>query len=117
MKKLLEHHIQAQIIEWSKYKQDIGPYLIHIPNGGYRKPSEAAKFKRMGVLAGVSDLFLAKPSKRAHGLWMELKRPGNKLTKAQEEWFSLMLNQGYEAKTVHSLDDASRIIQKYLYNN
>lgn len=32
--------------------------LFHIPNGGARNKREAGRFKRMGVVAGVSDFML-----------------------------------------------------------
>lgn len=32
--------------------------MMHIPNGGYRKPSEAARFRALGVRAGVPDILL-----------------------------------------------------------
>ena len=35
-----------------------GLVYFHVPNGGYRSRSEGAKFKAMGVRAGVPDLIL-----------------------------------------------------------
>lgn len=48
--------------------------MMHIPNGGYRKPSEAARFRALGVRAGVPDIFLPVARGGYHGLWIELKR-------------------------------------------
>lgn len=35
--------------------------IAHVPNGGNRSAQEAAKFKRMGVLAGYPDLIIHGP--------------------------------------------------------
>jgi hypothetical protein len=35
--------------------------VFHVANGGKRNTSEAVKFKRMGVVAGVSDLVCLLP--------------------------------------------------------
>ena len=76
--------------------------IFHVPNGGLRTKSEAAKLKAMGVVAGVADLFLPVPkvmvpfghddrwpgvlisdsSEReiasvCCGLWIEMKDPGS----------------------------------------
>lgn len=115
-KNLTEDQIQMQLVAWARLHNTIGPYLIHIPNGGYRNPREGAKFKRMGVLRGVSDIFLAKPQNGLHGLWIELKRPGGKLTSDQYNWIKLMLAQGYEAKVCYGFDEAKDVILEYLKN-
>ena len=67
----IQHHIG--LMSWAKTQPILDEYLIHIPNGGYRHPLEALKLKKMGVKAGVSDLFLAYPNPNYHGLWIELK--------------------------------------------
>lgn len=56
-----EELMQINIINWARSVQDDYPalkWLMHIPNGGKRNISEAAKFKKMGVKAGVADLLL-----------------------------------------------------------
>ena len=62
-----EDHLQMLIIKWSAFHPICRDYLIHVPNGGRRDIREAAKFKRMGVKAGVPDLVLLYPSGGYHG--------------------------------------------------
>ena len=50
--------------------------MFHIPNGGKRTKIEASRLKAMGVLPAVPDLFLALPLGGYHGMFIEVKRPG-----------------------------------------
>src|SRR5690606_24999959 len=73
-----------------------GIIWYHIPNGGYRNPIEAAKFKRMGVKSGVPDICIPMARKGYHGLYIELKRvSGGKLSTTQTEWRDKLLREGY----------------------
>jgi hypothetical protein len=93
--------------------------LIHIPNGGKRNVREAARLKRMGVRAGVSDYFLpvvrpyAEPAD-CSGFWIELKAGKGKPTAAQLEWLVLMRNQGYLTLLATGWQEAARAICDYL---
>lgn len=56
-------------------------WFCHVPNGGKRSKSEAARFKAMGVKAGVPDLLIIYQG-RAH--WVELKAGKGRLSEAQQ---------------------------------
>ncbi len=91
--------------------------MFHIPNGGYRLYSQAKRFKKIGVKAGVSDLFLPLPKGNQHGLWIELKanKPNaSVVSKAQQEWLNKMLALNYEAKVAYGANQALKIIEDYL---
>ena len=90
--------------------------MIAIPNGGKRNPREAARLKKQGVKAGVSDLFLPIPSNGFHGLWIELKNATGKATAttSQLEWGKKMLGQGYGFKVCHGATEAITAIEEYL---
>lgn len=52
-----EDHLQIACMDYVRWKHpDI--LAIHIPNGGSRNVIEAKKLKRMGVTAGVPDIFI-----------------------------------------------------------
>ncbi len=57
-----EDQEQMTLMSWAhrvKYGSGrLSDYLFHIPNGGSRNIIEAAKFKKLGVKAGVPDLQL-----------------------------------------------------------
>jgi hypothetical protein len=106
-----EDQEQIALMHWARLTPICRDYLIHIPNGGSRNVLEAKKFKAMGVKAGVSDLFLAYPSNRYGGLWIELKRKGGKLTEPQRHWLSCMNNLGYKACVCYGWGEAKLIIE------
>ena len=60
-----EDQEQITLMSWAHHVKfgngRLSDYLIHIPNGGSRNVIEAAKFKKMGVKAGVPDLQLLVP--------------------------------------------------------
>ena len=112
---IFESDIQKQIIKWADFNyKEVGRYLMHIPNGGFRNAKEAKNLKTQGVRPGVPDLFLAKPSKQYHGMWIEVKRKGGKLSNCQKEWLILLEKQGYYTCVIYSLDEAIDKIVKYL---
>ena len=98
----------------------VGEYLFAIPNGGFRHGREAARFKGLGVRAGVSDLFFAFPSPGAtvkHGLFIEMKAsPGHgaRVSKQQQVFIDRMLSAGYEAVVCYGWPSARQAINKYL---
>lgn len=70
--------------------------------------------KRMGVKAGISDLALFYPSRGYHGLWIELKAPGGRLTPPQARWLKLMEAAGYCVGWFDSALAAINAIRWYL---
>lgn len=71
-----EEEEQIRLIEWvqdHKLEYPALRKLYHIPNGGYRKPREAARLRKAGVLPGVPDLHLPVARRGAHALYIELK--------------------------------------------
>lgn len=75
-----EQQIQRAVVEHLRLRGMPGLVFFHVPNGGRRKPIEAAIFKSMGVRAGVSDLILLHVGKM---FALELKAPGGRATEAQ----------------------------------
>ena len=70
---------QEAIIEWCAWNMQQYPeleLLYHVPNGGKRDKATAAVLKRQGVKAGVPDLVLPVARCGYHGLYIELKAPG-----------------------------------------
>ncbi|QSX32483.1 VRR-NUC domain-containing protein [Shewanella avicenniae] len=127
----LEDEHQICLIKWARIRRlpqisgvirgsTIADYLIHIPNGGSRNKAEAARFKRMGVKAGVSDLLLAIPTAANHGLWVELKAPytsskdKNYPSPEQREWVEKMNQAGYRAIVCWGWHEAQQQIEKYI---
>ncbi|MFJ5376928.1 VRR-NUC domain-containing protein [Pectobacterium sp. CHL-2024] len=92
----------------------IGDYLLYIPNEGKRGPKAARDAKRLGVRAGVPDLFLALPHGRYSGLWIEMKAKGGKLSAQQEVWLKRLEDAGYRAVCCFGFNQASSAISEYI---
>jgi len=124
-----EYQIQCSIIEYAnKWKavnrgfpssdNTVGDYLFHIPNGGLRNKVEAVKLKKMGVKAGVWDLFLMIPTftvmhDHRSGLFIEVKSQEGKLTKNQKE-FEAKNSTEYSFIVVNSLESFIAGVSTYL---
>ncbi|MBQ4788057.1 VRR-NUC domain-containing protein [Pectobacterium versatile] len=108
---------QAALIEWADKTVingiKIGDYLLHIPNEGKRGPKAARDAKRLGVRAGMPDLFLAFPRGAYAGLWIEMKAKGGKLSAQQEVWIKRMSSVGYNAQVCFGYDHAVHDIVNY----
>ncbi len=108
---------QIALFQWSKLSQGKYPELklLHsIPNGGKRNRLEAIRLKREGALAGVSDIFLPVSRGRYHGLYIELKVKGGKLSENQKWWIEETTRQGYLAKVCFGWVEAKGVIERYL---
>ena len=109
---------QMALFRWAAYSRGRWPELdlmFHIPNGGKRSKAEAARFKELGVKAGVSDVFLPVARSGCHGLWIEMKRlHSGKPSKDQLDWIENMIKQGYAATVCHGWEQAKDVIEKYM---
>ncbi len=98
----------------------VGDYLFAVPNGGARRPIEAARLKGLGVRSGVSDLFFSFPSPGTppkHGLYIEMKaqKPhAARVTTNQHAFQERMLLAGYASVVCYGWDAARRAISMYL---
>lgn len=73
-----------------------------------------------GVEKGTPDLFIAEPKGDYHGLFIELKREDERLSKVskeQEEKISGLLAKGYHAAICYGASEALKEIDLYLGNN
>lgn len=113
-----ESEIQCAIFEWAcrqRYAQGfIGDYLIKITNEGKRTRITGHRMKMEGLKAGVSDLFLAIPTKKLSGLWIEIKKEGGALSYNQILWLERMILMGYGAFIAYSVDKCINAIKGYL---
>lgn len=109
----------CQYLEWHPRR----PLYFHPANGGSRNKIEAAKFKGMGVKAGVSDLVILEPSSEVvndlwtadyHGFMVELKATGGKLSEAQTDFLLAAQQRGYKIAVVYTFDEFKTLIDNYL---
>ena len=111
---------QINLMNWARTHEYDYPelkWLMHIPNGGKRNRAEAAKFKQLGVKAGVSDLFLPAPKGVYNGLFIEMKYGDNTLQKCQKEFLKDMSDAGYYVCTCYDGRTAVKVIEEYINLN
>ena len=112
-----EDEEQIWLFSWAALNLGKWPELElmhHIPNGGKRTKTEAARFKAMGVKRGVSDIFLPVARGGFHGLYIELKAKDGKVESAQKDWIESVRKQGYYGAVCYGGDVAAELIQKYM---
>jgi hypothetical protein len=94
----------------------------HVPNGGSRNAIEGAKFKKMGVKPGVSDILIFEFKEAGWdgrhfsvcGLAIELKIKPNKPTPEQLNFMERLRNQNWVTGICYTFDEAKLAIDTYL---
>jgi len=117
LQSLTEHDHQKLVIAWARLHQKIWPelkMLFAIPNGGHRHKAVAAKMRAEGVSPGVPDLLLPVPRNSYAALWIELKRPGGKLSEYQKQWLKDLTVLGHRAVCCHGYQAAIDEMKNYL---
>lgn len=110
-----EDNIQINCVRWFELQYpQLALLLHHSPNGGKRTKFEAINFKRMGTRRGFPDLILCFPSKRCHGLFIEMKTPKGKQQPSQRKWQERCEWAGYKYILCRSFDDFRNEINAYL---
>lgn len=119
-----EHEIQAQFFAWAAEHEARLPLLallFAVPNetgiGGAGGVVVGARRRREGRRPGVPDVLLPAPilfSARGHGLAIEFKRPGGRVSPAQRWWLAALAEQGWSCWVCRSAADGIRVLQWYL---
>ena len=119
--KISEHQEQVALVSWFRLAfPKFKIYLFAIPNGAHLAGDarlRAIKMNAMkaeGFTPGISDLFLMIPKAGWHGLWIEMKAQGGKLSDAQKDFMGAATLMGYQAVVCYGFDEAKTAITKYL---
>lgn len=110
MTRRVEQQIQRAVVQHLRARGAPGLVFTHVPNGGYRRPIEAAIFKGIGVRAGVSDLLLWREGK---SYALELKAPGGRVSEKQLEFISDMEKAGAFTCVCEGLDRALKTLEAW----
>lgn len=105
-----EDDIQRAVFAHLRARGAPGAFAFHVPNGGYRKPREAAMLKGLGVTPGVPDIIIIHKS-RAYGL--ELKAPGGRATEKQMLAIDAMDEAGAFVCIAEGLDRALAVLEAW----
>lgn len=121
-----EHDIYIMIADYMRYKHPSVIYRFDLAADLKLTMGQAAKHKRLQHFRGYPDLFIAQPTKKFAGLFLEIKKEGTtiflkngKLTADQHirEQFDMLndlSNAGYKAEFGIGFDDCIKKIDEYL---
>lgn len=115
VRKYTESNEQIAAMDWLRAQHPkIADHTLHI--GNERKSSYWAGYimKKMGVLKGASDLFMAWPCGGFHGLFIEVKSKKGKPTPHQIAFIDRMNRVGYVAKVCYGADEVISTMKDYL---
>lgn len=120
-----ESLVQIALLDWLQlYNPSARKCIVRIMNEGKRTSKGHFLACRMGLHIGASDLFLAWPTLRYSGLWLEIKREKFKVTKStlehvnsQLHFIKLMKHMGYHADMGTGIDECIAIVKNYLQGN
>jgi hypothetical protein len=105
-----EQQIQRAVFDHLRLRAERGVFAFHVPNGGYRKPIEAAIMKGLGVKAGVPDV-VAIHQGRVYAV--ELKAEGGRATPKQLEAIAAMEAAGAYCCIAEGLDRALAVLEQW----
>ena len=108
-----EDNLQVACMQWLSYAHP-DALAFHVPNGGKRNAREGAKFKRMGVLAGVPDILILTPKQGFNGFAVELKVKGGKLSKNQKDRLNEFKTCNWLTIVCYSFDEFEYYVNEYL---
>ena len=102
-----EHSHQVGFLQWFRAKYP-GILIFAIPNGGKRDIVTAKKLQMEGVVPGVPDLFVP-----AWSLWIEMKKPGGRLSEAQKDMIEYLEGIGHTVIVAYGARDASMKVLEF----
>jgi hypothetical protein len=114
-KRHTESNEQIAAMDWLRTQYpNIAEHTMHI--GNERKATYYMGYimKRMGVLKGASDLFMAWPISGYHGLFIEVKSKVGRPTAEQKAFLQRMREVGYKAEVCYGAEEVINTMTKYL---
>ena len=110
-----ESRHQIVFVRWFKgYYPQFQSLLMSIPNGQNVGPVVGQRMKDMGQLKGAPDLLLAVPVGPFHGLFIEMKTEGGRVTTSQKEIHEYLREQGYAVYVCYCANEAMKVTNEYL---
>ena len=108
-----EYQIQTAFVNYLQLKHPDLLYTIS-PAGFIMSAGMAMKMMRMGYRKGTPDLTIYEPRGQYHGLFLEFKKPGGKVSPEQITFLLTAREKGYAAFDTHSTEEAISLLEGYL---
>lgn len=115
VKRHTESNEQIAAMDWLRAQHPkIAEHTLHI--GNERKATYYMGYimKRMGVLKGASDLFMAYPAGGFHGLFIEVKSKTGRPTAEQKAFIDRMRSVGYRAEICYGAEEVINTMKEYI---
>ena len=116
-----EDELQIQCLEYfqMRHKKRL---IFHVPNamsfggsgGRGQFFGKLAKLKKMGLVKGVADLFIAESEKGYHGCFLELKVGKNPQSPEQKQFEIAVTTRGYAYQVVRRFEDFKVVVDWFL---
>jgi adenylate cyclase class IV len=106
---------QIKLVAWCRtFYPEQADFLFAVPNGGFRRMTEAIRLKAEGVRAGFPDIGFVRPCGPYHGAFIELKKmQGGRVSKEQADWHVRLTREGYFVKVCNGLAAAQAALTWY----
>lgn len=122
---MTEHQLYEQIAIYLQLQYPKVVYRFDLAADLKLTAGQAVKHKKLHPRRGYPDLFIAKPSKNYHGLFIEIKRDKTRIRKKNGEWANDHIAEqaammaelavaGYCVGFAVGFDEVKRMIDQYL---
>ena len=108
-----EQDLQIGCVRWF-YLQYPNELIVHYPAAGKRSKTAGGINRNMGCIKGFPDLMILAKRANDGGLFIELKKPGEKPTKEQFEFLNKLMNKGYRVRWTDNIDEFILIVNTYM---
>ena len=105
-----EAQIHAAVCDHLRLRARPDVLWLHVPNGERRDKITGAKLKRLGVLAGASDLLLWH---QGNSFALELKAAGGRLSESQLEFMARFNDAGGHSAVAEGIDRALACLEAW----
>jgi hypothetical protein len=103
-----ETQVQRAIVQHYRARGAPGVFMCAVPNGGFRRPIEAAIMKATGTVAGVPDLLWIR---EGQAFFTEVKTDKGRLSPAQARTLEQLEAAGAICEVTYGLDHALRWLE------
>lgn len=117
-----ENQEQRWLVKWLSLHPQLKDFFCKNNNEGKRTEAQTWNLKLQGLRPGVSDLAIFYPTKKYHGLWLEVKRNMHYPPSARKGeswvnqviWIEKMKSVGYYGDFCYGWQHGVEIIEEYL---
>lgn len=122
---MTESKLQEQVCKYLSLQYPKCLYHSDFGSGSKLTIGQAMKQKRIQKMKGHPDLFIIEPRKGFYGLFLELKKDGEKLKKKNGDWVNdhvkdqamyheVLRERGYKAEFAVGFEQSKQLIDEYL---